>query len=161
MLFRFYRSRYYRESWNIPINRRDLQMYLFLGTGFQTLQWAGIIFVPGIFKYFCVDLFLRHHSISAYKDSSKFFFSNFVYNSCSTFDSSLVILYMRLREPPVQWFHKEYRSIYSSSTPANNSTEGPRFFRSHPKNRPIQSPLTTHKGMWRIYSNPDPHGVAR
>jgi hypothetical protein len=24
---------------------------------------------------------------------------------------------------------------------------------------PIQSPLTTHEGMWRIYSNPDPHGV--
>jgi hypothetical protein len=21
-----------------------------------------------------------------------------------------------------------------------------------------QSPITTHKGMWRIYSNPDPHG---
>jgi hypothetical protein len=34
---------------------------------------------------------------------------------------------------------------------------GPRFFRSHPKDRPIQSPLTTHKGMWRIYSNPVPH----
>jgi hypothetical protein len=28
------------------------------------------------------------------------------------------------------------------------SSEGP----------PIQSPLTTHEGMWRIYSNPDPHG---
>jgi hypothetical protein len=25
--------------------------------------------------------------------------------------------------------------------------------------RPIQSPLTTHLGMWRIYSKPDPHGV--
>jgi hypothetical protein len=59
---------------------------------------------------------------------------------------------------------------------------GPRFFRSHPKDRPIlspydtpggvenlfllgfsrvpfQSPFTTHKGMWRIYSNLDPHGV--
>jgi hypothetical protein len=24
--------------------------------------------------------------------------------------------------------------------------------------RPIQSSLTTHEGMWRIYSNPDPHG---
>jgi hypothetical protein len=24
---------------------------------------------------------------------------------------------------------------------------------------PYQSPLTTHKGVWRIYSNPDPHGV--
>jgi hypothetical protein len=36
---------------------------------------------------------------------------------------------------------------------------GPRFFRSHPKDRPIQSPLTTHEDrMWRIYSNPDPHG---
>jgi hypothetical protein len=23
---------------------------------------------------------------------------------------------------------------------------------------PVQSPLTTHKGMWRIYSNPDPDG---
>jgi hypothetical protein len=34
---------------------------------------------------------------------------------------------------------------------------GPRFFRSHPKDRPIQSPLTAHMGMWRIYSNPDPH----
>jgi hypothetical protein len=24
---------------------------------------------------------------------------------------------------------------------------------------PYQSPLTTHKGRWRIYSNPDPHGI--
>jgi hypothetical protein len=35
---------------------------------------------------------------------------------------------------------------------------GPRFFRSHSKDRPIQSPLRTHKRIWRIYSNPDPHG---
>jgi hypothetical protein len=35
---------------------------------------------------------------------------------------------------------------------------GPRFFRSHPKDRPIQLPLTTHKGMWKIYSNPNPQG---
>jgi hypothetical protein len=35
---------------------------------------------------------------------------------------------------------------------------GPQFFRSLPKDRPIQSPITTHKGMWGIYSNPDPHG---
>jgi hypothetical protein len=34
----------------------------------------------------------------------------------------------------------------------------PRFFRSHPKDCPIQSPLTTHKGVWRTYSNLDPHG---
>jgi hypothetical protein len=34
-----------------------------------------------------------------------------------------------------------------------------RFFRSHSKDRPIQSPFTTHMGMRRIYSNPDPHGV--
>jgi hypothetical protein len=37
---------------------------------------------------------------------------------------------------------------------------GPWFFRSLPKNRPIHSPLMTHNGMWRIYSNPDPHGSA-
>jgi hypothetical protein len=30
---------------------------------------------------------------------------------------------------------------------------GPRFSWSHPKDRPIQSRFTTHKGMWRIYSN--------
>jgi hypothetical protein len=35
---------------------------------------------------------------------------------------------------------------------------GPRFFPSHPKDCPIQSPLMTHRGMWRIYSYPDPHG---
>jgi hypothetical protein len=35
---------------------------------------------------------------------------------------------------------------------------GPRFFRSHPKDRLIQSPLMTHKGMWRTNSNQDPHG---
>jgi hypothetical protein len=34
----------------------------------------------------------------------------------------------------------------------------PWFFRSHPMDRPIQSPFTTHKGMWRIYSIPGPHG---
>jgi hypothetical protein len=38
---------------------------------------------------------------------------------------------------------------------------GPRFLWSHPKDRPIQSPLTIHEGMWRIYSNPDPHGVKK
>jgi hypothetical protein len=38
---------------------------------------------------------------------------------------------------------------------------GPRFFRSHPKNRSIQSPLTTQEGMWCIYSNPDPHKCCR
>jgi hypothetical protein len=32
---------------------------------------------------------------------------------------------------------------------------GPRFFLSHPKDRPIQSPHTTHDGLWRVYSNPD------
>jgi hypothetical protein len=31
------------------------------------------------------------------------------------------------------------------------------FFRFHPKDRSIQSPFTTHEGMWRIYSNPDRH----
>jgi hypothetical protein len=30
-------------------------------------------------------------------------------------------------------------------------------FRSHPKDRPIQSPLTTRMGMRRTCSNPDPH----
>jgi hypothetical protein len=35
---------------------------------------------------------------------------------------------------------------------------GPRFFRSHPKDRPIQSPFATHKGVWRTYCNPDSHG---
>ena len=38
---------------------------------------------------------------------------------------------------------------------------GPRFFQSHPKDRPIQSPLTTQEGMWRIYSNPYPHGFLK
>ena len=34
---------------------------------------------------------------------------------------------------------------------------GPRFFLSHPKDHPFHSPLTTHEGMWRIYSTLDPH----
>jgi hypothetical protein len=34
---------------------------------------------------------------------------------------------------------------------------GSRFFWSHPKDRPIQSPLTTRKGLRRTYSYPDPH----
>jgi hypothetical protein len=34
----------------------------------------------------------------------------------------------------------------------------PQFSQSHPKDHPIQSPLTTLSGMQRIYSNPDPHG---
>jgi hypothetical protein len=34
---------------------------------------------------------------------------------------------------------------------------GLHFSRSHLKDLSIQSPLTTHKEMWRIYSNPDPH----
>jgi hypothetical protein len=36
---------------------------------------------------------------------------------------------------------------------------GPWFFRCHLKDRPIQSPLTTHRGVWRTYSNQDRHGV--
>jgi hypothetical protein len=35
---------------------------------------------------------------------------------------------------------------------------GTSVFRSHPKDRPIQSPFTTHEEVWRIYSNLDPHG---
>jgi hypothetical protein len=34
---------------------------------------------------------------------------------------------------------------------------GTSVFRSHQKDRPIQSPLTTHEAVWRIYSNPDHH----
>jgi hypothetical protein len=35
-----------------------------------------------------------------------------------------------------------------------------RFFRSHPKDHPILlNRLLRHKGMWRIYSYPDPHGL--
>ena len=34
----------------------------------------------------------------------------------------------------------------------------PRFFRSHRKDRPIQSPLTTHEGCGGSNSNPDPYG---
>jgi hypothetical protein len=37
-------------------------------------------------------------------------------------------------------------------------TRGLVFFRSYPKDRPIQSPLTTHEEMWKIYSNTDLHG---
>ena len=48
-------------------------------------------------------------------------------------------------------------SAYGSLTCHTCCGAGPRFFRSHPKDRPIQSPFTTHKGMWRTYSNPDPH----
>jgi hypothetical protein len=33
---------------------------------------------------------------------------------------------------------------------------GLQFFRSYPKDRPIKSPLTTHKGMQRTYSTPHP-----
>jgi hypothetical protein len=39
---------------------------------------------------------------------------------------------------------------------------GLQFFRFHPKDNPppppIQPPLTTHEGVWKIYSNPNPHG---
>jgi hypothetical protein len=35
----------------------------------------------------------------------------------------------------------------------------PRFSRSHPKDRPMKSPFTTHKGKRKTYSNPDPHGT--
>jgi hypothetical protein len=37
---------------------------------------------------------------------------------------------------------------------------GPRFFWSHPKDRPIQLPFMTYKELWRIYFNPDPHGLS-
>jgi hypothetical protein len=47
------------------------------------------------------------------------------------------------------------RDLYRA-TPA--VTQDLVFFRSHPKDRPIESPFTTHEGMWRITSNPDPHG---
>jgi hypothetical protein len=33
----------------------------------------------------------------------------------------------------------------------------PRFSRPYPKDCSILSLLTTHKGMWSIYSKPDPH----
>jgi hypothetical protein len=36
---------------------------------------------------------------------------------------------------------------------------GPQFFLSDLKDRPVQSPLMTNMGMWRTYSNLDPHRV--
>ncbi|XP_048732399.2 C-type Lectin CRL-like isoform X2 [Ostrea edulis] len=33
------------------------------------------------------------------------------------------------------------------------------ILRSHPKDRPIESPFTTSKGVVRTSSNPDPHGI--
>jgi hypothetical protein len=38
--------------------------------------------------------------------------------------------------------------------------KGSRFCRSHPKDRPIQSPLTTRKGMLRTCSNLGPNSVS-
>jgi hypothetical protein len=49
------------------------------------------------------------------------------------------------------------RDIYHATPTV---TTGPWFFWSHPKDRPIQSFFTTHKGAWRIYSNPGLHSVA-
>jgi hypothetical protein len=50
------------------------------------------------------------------------------------------------------------RDLYRA-TPTVTRDTGPRFFRSHPKDHPNQSPLvTTHEGMRRTNSNPDPHG---
>jgi hypothetical protein len=49
------------------------------------------------------------------------------------------------------------RDIYRATPTV---TRGARFFRSHPKDHPIQSPLTTRKGMLRTYSYPDPHRSA-
>jgi hypothetical protein len=57
-------------------------------------------------------------------------------------------------------------SVYPVSTEglplsvASYDTQGVWRIYSNPdphKSIPIQSSLTTHKGMWRIYSNPDPH----
>jgi hypothetical protein len=48
------------------------------------------------------------------------------------------------------------RDVYRA-TPA--VTQGLSFFRSHPKDRPILSPLKTHNGVLRIYSNPVPFFV--
>jgi hypothetical protein len=33
----------------------------------------------------------------------------------------------------------------------------PQFFQSHPMDHPIQTPIVTHEGMWRIDFNSDPH----
>jgi hypothetical protein len=38
---------------------------------------------------------------------------------------------------------------------ASAMARGLSFFRSYWMNHPIQSPLTTHKGKWGIYFNPD------
>jgi hypothetical protein len=49
------------------------------------------------------------------------------------------------------------RDLYRATHAVRDT--GPQFFRSHPKDRPNQSPFTTRMGMRRIYSNPDPHRV--
>jgi hypothetical protein len=50
------------------------------------------------------------------------------------------------------------RDLYRA-TPAVTRDLG--FFQSHPKDRPIQTSLTTHQDVWRIYSNRDRQEVKK
>jgi hypothetical protein len=67
-------------------------------------------------------------------------FNVLVYGDISTADEGLAAKYS------LCWALRAFRQEGSLSCHISCDT-GPRFFRSHPKNRPIQSPLTTHKGM--------------
>jgi hypothetical protein len=59
-----------------------------------------------------------------------------------------------------RWRAAKFRPMFGAQGSLSCHTccdTGSRIFRSHPKDRPVQSPLTTHEGMWKIYSNSDPH----
>jgi hypothetical protein len=49
------------------------------------------------------------------------------------------------------------RDLYRATPAVTRDLDSPGL--DHPKDRPIQSPLTTRKGVRRTYSNPDPHRV--
>jgi hypothetical protein len=70
-----------------------------------------------------------------------------------------LIAYLLFYVPLKNFSHKPMLGAQGQgSLPCHTCCDTGEFFRSRPKDRPIQSPLTTHKGMWITVSHMLWHG---
>jgi hypothetical protein len=111
----------------------------------------------------CKIIMHEHPNQSIRRENSLHLFSNsgkqsFVCKGVWLID---LVSYVPLKNISFIWRRHHYRWRAAKCRPMFSAREslschiccdtGPRFFRSHSKDHPTQSPLTTHKGVWKIY----------
>jgi hypothetical protein len=125
-------------------------------------------------RFFCLCylsltklILILHGTVLRTMNIKRYFYLDWLIVYCCTYRSRIVHLHVETSPLPVKGC--KFSGYARRSEPLSREGAllchtccdmGPRFFRSHSIDGPSQSPLTTNKGMWRIYSNSDSHSVA-